>query len=195
MGRTKGSRNGERRLTFMTCQRCGRDFGRKPSDAVHSVYCSRACQNPPTYVTCDHCGHAIRVPPSRTQTRAVVGQIRSPQRFCSMACRHSDQAERNWSRYRDKIPHDKCVRCGSTRYVQVHHIDHNRRHGAVENLVAWCKSCHRLHHHRDDQSQPWPLLPGPKCSNCPNAARLGKTKCATCGRKASASARKSQLKT
>jgi hypothetical protein len=46
---------------------------------------------------------------------------------------------------------DACERCGSTRYVEVHHKDENRRNSDPSNLEVLCRSCHaRVHEHGGD---------------------------------------------
>ena len=30
--------------------------------------------------------------------------------------------------------------------MEVHHVDGQRDHNAIDNLVAWCKRCHIDHH-------------------------------------------------
>jgi predicted nucleic acid-binding Zn ribbon protein len=41
----------------------------------------------------------------------------------------------------------KCNRCGSTRYLCVHHKDHNHNNNRLNNLEIVCKSCHQKHHY------------------------------------------------
>lgn len=46
---------------------------------------------------------------------------------------------------RDKF---KCVECGATTNLQVHHVQHKGRSGSdnIENLATTCVHCHRKHH-------------------------------------------------
>jgi 5-methylcytosine-specific restriction endonuclease McrA len=39
-----------------------------------------------------------------------------------------------------------CQRCGSTRHLNVHHKDENRRNSKVGNLEVLCRSCHNREH-------------------------------------------------
>jgi len=39
-----------------------------------------------------------------------------------------------------------CNRCGSTRFLVVHHRDHNKSNNDLSNLEILCKSCHQKHH-------------------------------------------------
>jgi hypothetical protein len=41
---------------------------------------------------------------------------------------------------------DKCERCGSKKYLLVHHKDENRRNNKRSNAETLCKRCHQLHH-------------------------------------------------
>lgn len=36
----------------------------------------------------------------------------------------------------------RCTVCGSTRRLEVHHLDSNRSHNALDNLTTLCHSCH-----------------------------------------------------
>lgn len=48
----------------------------------------------------------------------------------------------------------KCELCGSTKYLCIHHLDHNRHNNALENLQCLCKSCHqKLHCKRNKKGQ------------------------------------------
>lgn len=49
----------------------------------------------------------------------------------------------------NNIP-ELCEICGSTEFLVVHHIDHNRNNNNIENLQLVCRSCHiKLHCKRD----------------------------------------------
>lgn len=44
----------------------------------------------------------------------------------------------------------ECENCGSTEFLVVHHIDHNRKNNDIKNLQLLCRSCHiKLHCKRD----------------------------------------------
>jgi hypothetical protein len=45
---------------------------------------------------------------------------------------------------------NKCARCGSTKYLLVHHIDHDRTNNKFKNLKILCKCCHQKHHTKRD---------------------------------------------
>lgn len=42
----------------------------------------------------------------------------------------------------------KCSRCGSCKFLLVHHKDENRENNELSNLEVLCKSCHQKHHER-----------------------------------------------
>lgn len=41
---------------------------------------------------------------------------------------------------------DKCERCGSTKYLCVHHRDEDRTNNKSSNAETLCKRCHQIHH-------------------------------------------------
>jgi hypothetical protein len=43
-----------------------------------------------------------------------------------------------------------CNRCGSTKYLLAHHIDHNRKNNELFNFEILCKRCHQEHHTKRD---------------------------------------------
>ena len=45
-----------------------------------------------------------------------------------------------------KVRKDICELCGSTKYLLVHHKDHNTNNNTLENLQTLCKRCHQEHH-------------------------------------------------
>lgn len=62
----------------------------------------------------------------------------------------NSQYKNGWTSYRKK-PFDTgkpklCERCGSSKYLLVHHIDHDRSNSSIENLEVLCKKCHQEHH-------------------------------------------------
>ena len=55
------------------------------------------------------------------------------------------------SSYRKLITKEICQRCGSTRYLIIHHKDENRHNNQLDNLEVLCKSCHQRHHLQRDE--------------------------------------------
>lgn len=45
-----------------------------------------------------------------------------------------------------KMPNAQCERCGSTKFLLVHHKDRNRDNNNINNLEVLCKSCHQAEH-------------------------------------------------
>ena len=82
---------------------------------------------------------------------------------------------------------DACERCGSTRFLLVHHKDENRYNNVASNLETLCKRCHQIHH---GTALNLPKTPRPVhywtrvCAHCMNAfsARLGMPKTVYCSR-------------
>ena len=56
--------------------------------------------------------------------------------------------------YRDSHKDIKCEKCGSTKFLCIHHLDENRNNNSLENLQCLCKSCHqKLHCKRNEKGQ------------------------------------------
>ncbi len=47
--------------------------------------------------------------------------------------------------FKDKLP-KKCEICNSKKYLQVHHIDEDRKNNDMKNLQVICTSCHHKIH-------------------------------------------------
>jgi len=45
----------------------------------------------------------------------------------------------------------KCIRCGSTRMLELHHIDGDRSNNSVDNIELLCFNCHRFGMPHDDK--------------------------------------------
>lgn len=79
------------------------------------------------------------------------------------------------SDYRDLCLREKgeaCTVCGSDKNVVAHHIDADREHNDIENLVPLCASCHaRLHSTNDppdELRELWEQLPDYARANRPD---------------------------
>ena len=58
-------------------------------------------------------------------------------------------SSREWKRARKQARErdgNRCVRCGSTRFLQVHHLNGNASDMRLENLITLCRTHHRLAH-------------------------------------------------
>lgn len=63
-----------------------------------------------------------------------------------------EEAE-NGTTYRQKALDcygEKCVDCGATDAIEIHHINRDRDDNRVENLIPLCRSCHRSLHNEGD---------------------------------------------
>jgi len=63
--------------------------------------------------------------------------------------------EKSFSTYRKKalaIYENKCEGCYKEINLHVHHIDHNRKNGAKENLMILCDKCHKKIHTLGNQN-------------------------------------------
>lgn len=104
---------------------------------------------------CIACGKRL------TRKRWANGKLESMlhflrRKYCSRVCmadgyrgRWQDGVLKHEGRYRARtiVQADSCKRCGSTQNLDVHHIDENPLHNALENLIVLCRTCHsRLHH-------------------------------------------------
>lgn len=52
----------------------------------------------------------------------------------------------SWLYHKLKKKHTSCTLCKSNKYLDIHHIDKNRRNNSVKNLIILCRSCHRRVH-------------------------------------------------
>jgi len=61
---------------------------------------------------------------------------------------------RNGTFYKIREENKECVACGSSENIEIHHINRNRHHNNINNLMPLCRLCHRLLHssipHKDD---------------------------------------------
>ena len=77
-------------MPMLTCQRCGKEFHRYPSQVLRGgKFCSRSCQNLRTgeQRECEVCGKAFYMPLCRVK--------RGDGRFCSLRCKGKWQSEHN----------------------------------------------------------------------------------------------------
>ena len=151
-------------IVDLHCEQCGVAFRARTRPEKPRRYCSRECRDAAqtTRVTleCRQCRRSFE----RKAYQRDWSQERGP--FCSMSCygewqkgrrghrtsltgRYSMEWEENRRRARERDGH-RCVRCGSTKLLHVHHLtpwnpDDPLTH-AVDNLETLCASCHRKLH-------------------------------------------------
>ena len=105
-----------------TCAYCGKKFHRAPSKIRSEfMFCSRECKD-------------------------MAQRIESGDAFKEMRPSHYDT---NTTTYRAKALRNyehKCAVCGwdeDVDVLEVHHIDENREHNALDNLIILCPICHK----------------------------------------------------
>src|SRR6266704_4224194 len=136
---------------------CGKPLGYR-----QRMFCSIPCRNRANgkktggwnrnkfALMCQFCGKTYEVPKNRL----------TKSRHCSRQCHntaisryHDSSEEKNhmWKggiqTYRRKRK-SSCERCGSTRYLDVHHKNENRYDNRDANLETLCRRCHHKHHDR-----------------------------------------------
>lgn len=143
-----------------TCKGCGKTY-RQPKGPQTS-YCSIHCFNAQRQGThkadmfriCQQCGGSFMRTPGAMKRR-----------FCSVACFNQARAKppkvkrgprrgpeaSNWQggisrRIAAQHRKEACERCGSQRFLCVHHRDRNRRNNQPDNLETLCKRCHQIEH-------------------------------------------------
>ena len=144
------------------CEGCGTTFEAAASEVKrgNARFCSLKCSNsrPRKNKThnskCAACGETFYRMPSKRKL---------PFLFCCRACKDNAQridsgiSFRRPSHYSTGITHYRakafrhygktCADCGYDKHEQmldVHHIDRNRKHNKLENLVVLCVWCHAL---------------------------------------------------
>jgi 5-methylcytosine-specific restriction endonuclease McrA len=100
----------------------------------------------PTERICRGCGEVFnREPGKREIGRFYCDDCRAAARIDSVGRLRTW----DWERLRDEIiarDDGKCVRCGSTKDLQVHHKDWNHTNNDPSNLETICGECHRREH-------------------------------------------------
>jgi hypothetical protein len=70
-------------------------------------------------------------------------------KYCSKNCNYLRDEGKDKSGFHTKARKfikQNCESCGSDKKLDVHHIDHNWKNNAPENLKTLCRSCHmKLH--------------------------------------------------
>jgi hypothetical protein len=185
---------------YAKCPICGDSFYRTEAKRIT---CSRSCgskhaaiNRTRTELTCQFCGKAF-YPKS--------GHLKI--KYCSKKCRYNSMRKpdsdkkRSTSRYRtwrkSVIKRDKytCQICGSTKYLQSHHLksweDHPKLRYKVINGQTLCKFCHsKIHNKPITQTQTHRI----NCEDCgaPITGRGKSNYCRSCSLKHSSKAQKNR---
>ena len=156
-------------MPIMACKICEREFYVKPCHLKRGdgKYCSNACaaqgRRTGKFVVCAICGKNVWRAPR------YLHQSKSGKYFCNKSCQalwrnsvmYIGPNHPNWkggeNAYRDMMLRAStakvCKRCGITdlRLLTVHHLDENRHHNRIENLVWMCYNCHFLVHKNKEE--------------------------------------------
>lgn len=106
-----------------TCATCGREFTRSQGymNMIGGVpkTCSRICHN-----------------------RRVASEIKESGRFLESGNPAWTGGIQTYRRHKKS----ECERCGTTKYLVVHHKNADRYDNRPENLETLCKRCHQIQH-------------------------------------------------
>lgn len=135
------------------CKQCGYEWEISPCSLMPSTtknYSFIGCpQCKYETVKCDYCGKEFKRLKSRIEKDNKTGFI-----YCSRECgnRHKNEKatkQTDGTAYRrnafNAYPH-KCAICGyndDERILEVHHLDEDRTHNEINNLVILCPNCHK----------------------------------------------------
>ena len=109
------------------------------------------------YKTCIDCGQsfgykspkATRCPDCRLEYQRRAARKRYSPTGDKIGYNQKGPNNNNWvngSGYFQQFRGDLCERCGSTKFLVVHHRDHNHYNNVPENFETLCKRCHQLEH-------------------------------------------------
>ncbi len=158
-------------MPHVPCLQCQSVFYARPSlrSAGQGTYCSRTCHHEAMRrgisTRCAVCGKEVHRSPVDVQ-RSKSGKF-----FCGKSCqtvwrnkRYAGEKHLQWKggahrQYRNVLAATEtlrvCTRCGcnDVRVLVVHHLDRDRRHNSVDNLVWLCQNCHYLIHHDREEDK------------------------------------------
>lgn len=145
-----------RRSYILVCNECGNDYiGRK-----NSMYCSYQCASvgkakKTKKYNCDYCGKEYDI--------LIIAASKNKNHYCSEDCKkryYRDNKPKGprkysgiWNRIRKqalKRDNNKCLLCGSTNNLEVHHFkkvldfDTPEDSHYIENLGTFCRTCHHV---------------------------------------------------
>lgn len=146
-----GKYKNRREKVELCCQDCNHQWFASPSTFLYGFNCE--CPNCGDHapnkikVKCEYCGKIIFRHPSDIKNNQT-GKF-----YCSHECGNRYKAnqmhtpESNNYRLKAMNQHNHiCACCGwneDERILEVHHIDDNRSHNEIENLIILCPICHR----------------------------------------------------
>ena len=149
------------------CKHCGKEFSCKPSKIAEGKgnFCSQVCYDASraqimTTCICEQCGEPFKVPSSFLNKSMYQG------RFCSTVCsalsRRLPESTRSVysHEFTDSLKEEirardnhMCQLCGLAaskhyRALDVHHINYDKTHNELSNLLTLCSSCHSRTNYR-----------------------------------------------
>lgn len=151
-------------MPLIKCKRCKKEFYAKPSQVKlgWGKYCSSKCQyeaqKKGKFIACDICGKETWKAPKQ------IEHSKSGKFFCSKSCQtlwrnkeFRGPRHGNWKggarvHYKKILIENnvklicKLCGCNDERMLVVHHLDRNRKHNDIKNLVWLCHNCHHLVH-------------------------------------------------
>lgn len=150
------------------CKICNKEFYIRPSHLKrgHGKFCSQKCQyegqKTGKFIACDVCGK------EKWKTLKDLRSSKSGKYFCGKTCQtiwrnkqYTGERHVNWRggefTYQRIMKENKveptCNICGikDKRILLIHHLDHNRKHNVIENLIWLCWNCHYLVHNYDQK--------------------------------------------
>lgn len=148
-------------LTQLTCAHCAGSFQLDKAEAdkrqrrYSAVYCSRSCaraarSQPKDRGSCVCCGKALT-----TREQKV---------YCSRECYNTKRRGPQYSpQYQGEFLHLRnvvadrdgrtCAMMGSSRALEIHHVDHDPSNNDLSNLITLSKTAHALYHSMPDAQQ------------------------------------------
>ena len=119
----------------VVCENCGKKFVAETSTAKWCKKCREGRKKEIMVKICKNCGKEFKTTLSR-------------QAFCCTKCRKEKRPSgEEWASLVEFVTERdnfKCVKCGSNKKLNVHHIKFLSRGGnnKVDNLVTLCEQCH-----------------------------------------------------
>lgn len=135
-----------------SCQVCGKEIYRKPSQLLSNVFCSRECvgkSQRKNQKECPICGN-IFVGRKNTCSRSCSNKSRTGIKYDGLNSRNKSNKSNRLKNQLAFIRKGICERCGNNNYniLQVHHIIQRKDGGSddLSNLELLCPNCHYTEH-------------------------------------------------